>query len=136
MGAFCGMRSGLRGVMENRDLDHKSRRNLGDRPSHISPESNRTMHAMNPRMHRPLNKTFQALAASALAWAGPAHCAPPAFAWSWSEVWSDPGMDTLLFVLTGLFWLVTHMWTLVVVWAEARATRSAVAGTAAKKAQP
>ena len=91
---------------------------------------------MNPRTHRRPNKTFQALAALSLAWAGPAHCAPPPFAWAWSEVWSDPGMDTLLLGLTGLFWLVTHVWALVVVWAEARATRSAAAGTAAKKERP
>ena len=50
--------------------------NWENRLSHISPESNRTMPAMNPRMHRRPNKTFQALAASVLAWAGPAHCAP------------------------------------------------------------
>jgi hypothetical protein len=136
MAAFCGMRSGLRGVMENRDLDHKSRRNLGDGPSHISPESNRTMRAMNPRTLRRPNKTFQSLAAFSLAWAGPAHCAPPPLAWSLSEVWSDPGMDTLLFALTGLFWLVTHVWAMVVVWAEARATRSAAPDTAAKKETP
>lgn len=109
---------------------------MGEPASHISPESNRTMPAMNPRMHRRPNKTFQALAASVLAWAGPAHCAPPASAWSWWEVWSDPGTDTLLFALTGLFWLVTHVWALVVVWAEARATRSAAAGTAEKKETP
>ena len=66
--------------------------------------------------------------AAALAWASPAHCAPARPAWSWADLWSDPGMDLLLLWLTAIFWLVTHVWTLLVVWAEARATRPAKPG--------
>ncbi|KLN53752.1 hypothetical protein VPARA_50830 [Variovorax paradoxus] len=96
------------------------------------------MRAMNPFTHRcPTKKrTFQALVAPALAWASPAYCAPASSPWSWAELWSDPGIDTLLLLLAALFWAVTHVWALLVVWAEARATRSAGIGIAAGKEKP
>ncbi|WP_240648737.1 hypothetical protein [Variovorax beijingensis] len=94
------------------------------------------MRAMNPFTHRrpKTKRTFQALVAPALAWVSPAYCAPAP--WSWTELWSDPGIDTLLLLLAALFWAVTHVWALLVVWAEARATRSAGTGIAAGKEKP
>ena len=80
---------------------------------------------MNPAKHRPPKKALHALAAAALAWASPGHCAPVRAAWSWADLWSGPDVDTLLMLLTALFWVVTHAWVLLVVWAEARATRPA-----------
>ncbi|WP_015867031.1 hypothetical protein [Variovorax paradoxus] len=105
---------------------------MGEPLSHISPESNRTMRAMNPLTHRcsPKKKAWQALVAPALAWASPGYCAPAPSPWSWTELWSDPGMDALLLLLAALFWAVAHVWALLVVWAEARATRSGGTGTA------
>ena len=111
--------------------------NWEKRLSHISPESNRTMHAMNPFTHRhPRKRTFQSLVAPALAWASPAYCAPVPSPWSWAALWSDPGIDTLLLLLAALFWAVAHVWALLVVWAEARATRSAGIGATAAKEKP
>ncbi|MBJ2155587.1 hypothetical protein [Variovorax sp. IB41] len=79
---------------------------------------------MNPATLRSPKKFLPAFAAAALAWASPGHCAPARSAWSWADVWSDPGMDLVLLWLTAIFWVVTHVWTLLVVWAEARATRA------------
>ena len=79
---------------------------------------------MNPATLRSPKKFLPAFAAAVLAWAGPGHCAPARSAWSWADVWSDPGMDPVLLWLTAIFWVVTHAWTLLVVWAEARATRA------------
>lgn len=113
--------------------------NWENRLSHISPESTRTMRAMNPLTHRRSlrKKAWQALVVPALAWAGPGYCAPvPPSPWSWAELWSDPGIDTLLLLLAALFWAVAHVWALLVVWAEARATRSAATGVAAGKEKP
>ena len=83
---------------------------------------------MNPATHRPPNKVLHTLAATALAWASPGHCAPAASPGLWAEVGSGPDIDALLMLLTALFWVVTHVWALLVVWAEARATRPAEAG--------
>ncbi|MBT2337329.1 hypothetical protein J7E49_25945 [Variovorax paradoxus] len=94
---------------------------------------------MNPFTHRrPKMKTFSALVAPALAWACPAYCAPAPSPspWSWAERWSDPGIDTLLLLLAALFWAVAHVWALLVVWAEARATRPAGVGATAGKEKP
>ncbi|PIF74713.1 hypothetical protein CLU95_1845 [Variovorax sp. 54] len=81
---------------------------------------------MTPDTHRSRPTfAFHALAAAALAWAPPGHAAPA----------STPPADTdaglLFFLLTALFWVVTHVWTLLVVWAEARA--SGVQAPAKKK---
>lgn len=78
---------------------------------------------MNLAIPRPRFRSLQALAAAALAWASPAHCAPSRPAWSWAELWSDSGADLLLLWVTAAFWVVTHVWALLVLWAEARATR-------------
>jgi len=96
------------------------------------------MRAMNPFTHRrPTKKmAWQALAAPVLAWASPAHCASAPSPWSWTELWSDPGIDALLLLLAALFWAVAHVWALLVVWAEARATRSAGTGIAAGREKP
>ncbi|MDQ0014009.1 hypothetical protein J2W23_002400 [Variovorax boronicumulans] len=42
-------------------------------------------------------------------------------------------MDLLLLWLTAVFWVVTHVWTLLVVWAEARATRARAPGAEAEE---
>ncbi|PBI89158.1 hypothetical protein [Variovorax boronicumulans] len=75
------------------------------------------MPAMTPDAHRS-SPTFalHALAAAALAWAPPGHAAPP------STPPGDTDIDLLLFLLAALFWGVAHVWTLLVVWAEARAS--------------
>lgn len=88
---------------------------------------------MNPATPRPRprHRFLHALAAAALAWATPAHCTPARPAWSWADIWSDPGMDLFLLWLTAIFWVVTHVWTLLVVWAEARATRAREPGAEA-----
>ena len=88
---------------------------------------------MNPAKHRPPNKIIHAFAATVLAWASPGHCAQARPSWSWADVWSDPGMDVLFLLLTALFWLVTHVWALLVLWVEARATRPAEDGVEAEK---
>lgn len=59
---------------------------------------------------------FRALAVAALAWGPPGHAAPP------SMPPGDADTDLLLFLLAALFWGVAHVWTLLVVWAEARAS--------------
>ncbi|BEP53181.1 hypothetical protein GmRootV118_04250 [Variovorax sp. V118] len=75
------------------------------------------MPAMTPDTHRaPPTSAFRALAAAALAWAPPGHAAPP------STPPGDTDIDLLLFLLAALFWGVAHVWTLLVVWAEARAS--------------
>jgi hypothetical protein len=133
MAAFCGMRTGRECVMEERPIMAANRGgNWENRLSHISPESNRSMRSMNPFTHRrpKTKRTFQALVAPALAWVSPAYCAPAPSPWSWSELWSDPGVDALLLLLAALFWAVAHVWALLVVWAEARATRSNGTGAA------
>jgi heme/copper-type cytochrome/quinol oxidase subunit 2 len=79
---------------------------------------------MNPATLCAPKKFLHTFAVAALAWASPGHCAPARPAWSWADVWSDPGMDLVLLWLTAIFWVVTHVWTLLVVWAEARATRA------------
>jgi hypothetical protein len=94
------------------------------------------MRAMNPATHRPPNKVLHTFAATALAWASPGHCAPAASPWSWADVSSGPDIDALLMLLTALFWVVTHVWALLVVWAEARATRPAEADTEPRKENP
>ena len=66
-----------------------------------------------------------AFAVATLAWVSPGHCAPPRSAWSWADVWFDLGMDLVLLWLAAIFWVVTHVWALLVVWGEARATRAA-----------
>ncbi|MET3498271.1 hypothetical protein [Variovorax boronicumulans] len=92
------------------------------------------MHAMKPATHRPSRKVFHVVAAAALAWASPGYCAPALSVWSWMDLQSDAGVDMLLMLLTALFWVVTHVWTLLVVWAEARATRAARASHAVQGA--
>jgi uncharacterized membrane protein len=94
------------------------------------------MRAMNPATHRPPNKVLHTFAATALAWASPGHCAPAASPWSWADVSSGSDIDALLMLLTALFWVVTHVWALLVVWAEARATRPAEADTESRKENP
>ncbi|SFQ02426.1 hypothetical protein [Variovorax sp. 770b2] len=79
---------------------------------------------MNPVILRSPKKFLHAFAAAVLAWASPGHCTPARSTWSWADVWSAPGMDLVLLWLTAIFWVVTHAWTLLVVWAEARATRA------------
>lgn len=79
---------------------------------------------MKPATHRPPKKAFHAVGAAALAWASPGYCAPAPSAWSWMDLQSGADIDLLLMLLTALFWVVTHVWTLLVVWAEARATRA------------
>lgn len=75
------------------------------------------MPVMTPDTHRaPPTSAFRALAAAALAWAPPGHAAPP------STPPGDTDTDLLLFLLAALFWGVAHVWTLFVVWAEARAS--------------
>ncbi|WP_447777655.1 hypothetical protein [Variovorax boronicumulans] len=75
------------------------------------------MPAMTPDTHssRP-TLAFHALAAAALAWAPQGHAAPAA------TPPADTSVDLLLFLLAALFWVVAHVWTLLVVWAEARAS--------------
>ena len=85
------------------------------------------MPVMTPDTHRaPSTSAFRALAAAALAWAPPGHAAPP------STPPGDTDIDLLLFLLAALFWGVAHVWTLLVLWAEARA--SGVRAPAGKEA--
>jgi hypothetical protein len=94
------------------------------------------MRAMNPFPHRRPRKTFQALAVFAFAWAGPAYCASPPSPWPWPDMGADPGLDVLLLLLAALFWAVTHLWALLIVWAEARVTRSFGSDAGTKKEKP
>ncbi|MDP9990308.1 hypothetical protein J2W28_000311 [Variovorax boronicumulans] len=84
---------------------------------------------MNPATFSSPKKFLSALAAAVLAWASPGHCAPARNAWSGG----DDGMGLVLLWLTAVFWVVTHVWTLLVVWAEARATRARELGAEAEK---
>lgn len=75
------------------------------------------MRAMTQETHRsrpPL--AFYALTAAALAWAPPGHAGPAA------TPPADTDVDLLLFLLAALFWVIAHVWTLLMVWAEARAS--------------
>ncbi|RIX74217.1 hypothetical protein D3H34_27835 [Acidovorax cavernicola] len=75
------------------------------------------MRAMTPDTHRfPPTLALRALAVAALAWAPPGQAAPAAMPPA------DADTDLLLFLLAALFWVVAHVWTLLVVWAEARAS--------------
>jgi hypothetical protein len=47
-----------------------------------------------------------------------------------------PGLDVLLLLLAALFWAVTHLWALLIVWAEARVTRSFGSDAGTKKEKP
>ena len=86
---------------------------------------------MNPATFSSPKKFLSAFAAAVLAWASPGHCAPARNAWSWTDAWPDDGMGLVLLWLTAVFWVVTHVWTLLVVWAEARATRARKRGAEA-----
>ncbi|MGF6348863.1 hypothetical protein [Variovorax sp. W2I14] len=88
---------------------------------------------MNPATFSSPKKFLSAFVAAVLAWASPAHCAPTRPAWSWADAWSEDGMGLVLLWLTAVFWVVTHVWTLLVVWAEARATRAREPGVEAEK---
>lgn len=96
-----------------------------DSASTLLPIQNARCVPMNPATLHPPKKLLHAFSVATLAWASPGHCAPPRSASSWTDVWSDRGMDLLLLWLAAIFWVVTHVWTLLVVWGEVRATRAA-----------
>jgi uncharacterized membrane protein len=91
------------------------------------------MQAMNTAMHRSLGIALRALATAVLVWATPGHCTPQPFWQSWMELGAGRSTDLTLMLLTALFWVVTHVWVLLVVWAESRVTRSGRAGTEPEK---
>jgi|GEM_PF-2520535 len=98
-------------------------------PSRISFNPKRAMQAVKLLLPRAPRKSFRALVATAFTGAGPVHGAQRSTAW----LWTDAGIDRLLMLLTLLFWVVTHVWALIVVWAELRAARAERARKAGAK---
>lgn len=78
------------------------------------------------------NKLLRIFAATALAGTvDSAHCAQAPASW----FWTDAGIDRLLMLLAALFWVVTHLWALIVLWAECRAALAKRRPTASLEAE-